>query len=217
MAKSSTLILNQGQIKKIVPLSEIRQVIDCVERAFLSYGQNKVQMSAKNYLYFKEYDGDLRIMPAFAPELKMAGTKIVNVHSQNSKKGLPTVMAAIVLSDAKTGFPLAFMDGTYITGLRTGSAGAVAVKYLAQKNSRTLGVVGAGQQALFQIAAICKVRKIKEIFIFDINQKNIENLSEQLRKIKIKIRRANLRETAGQDILVTTTPSRKPIIKAGKQ
>lgn len=213
MTKSSTLILNQTEIKKIIPLSEIKQIIDCVERAFLRYGQNKIQMPAKTYLYFKNYNGDLRIMPVFAPELKMAGTKIVNVHPQNSKKGLPAVMAVIILNDAKTGFPLAFMDGTYITGLRTGASGAVAVKYLARKNSKTLGVVGAGQQALFQIAAICRVRKIKEIVVFDINQKNIENLSKQLRKIKIKIKKASLEETVRQDILVTTTPSRKPIVK----
>ena len=207
------LILNQKEIQKILPLSEPEEVINCVERAFLNYTEERIQMPPKNYLYFKEYNGDLRIMPAFAPELKMAGTKIVNVHPQNPKKGLPTVMAVIILNGAKTGLPLALMDGTYITGLRTGAAGAVAVKYLARKNAETLGVVGAGQQALFQIAAICKVRKIKEIFVFDINQKNIENLSKQLRKIKIKIKKAEMKQVAKQDILVTVTPSKKPIIK----
>jgi len=207
------LILSQREVQKILPLPKIKEVIGCVERAFFSYGQGRIQMPAKSYLCFKEYNGDLRIMPAFAPALKMTGTKIVNVHPQNPKKGLPTVMAAIILNEAKTGLPLALMDGTYITGLRTGAAGAVAVKYLARKDAQTLGVIGAGQQALFQITAISKVRKIKEIFVSDINRQAIERLSRQLRKINLKIKKAELKEAASQDILVTVTPSEKPIIK----
>jgi len=207
------LVLNQNQIRKIIPLSKIKEVIDEVEKAFYSYTKGKIQMPPKSYLYFKEYNGDLRIMPAFAPELEMAGTKIVNVHPENRKKALPTVMAAIILNDAKTGVPLVLMDGTYITGLRTGAAGAVAVKYLARKDANTLGVVGAGKQALFQIAAILKVRKIKKIFVYDVDPRNIDELSRELNKIKIKIEKADLKRVAKQDVLVTVTPSNKPIIK----
>ena len=80
------LILNKTQIKKIIPLSKIKEVIDCVEKAFCDYGEKSVQMPPKTYLYFEEYDGDLRIMPAFSLKLKLAGTKIVNVHPKNPKK-----------------------------------------------------------------------------------------------------------------------------------
>ena len=208
------LILNQKQIKNIIPLSKIKTIVDCVEKAFSDYGKGeKIQMPPKIYLYFKEYNGDLRIMPSFSSYLKMAGTKIVNVHPENFKRGLPTVMAVIVLNDAKNGLPLALLDGTYITGMRTGAAGAVAVKYLARKNARTLGVVGAGQQAIYQIAAITKVRKIKEIFVYDINKQTIQRLKQILNKEKIEIKNADIKEVARKDILVTTTPSRKPIIR----
>jgi len=207
------LILNQQQIKNIIPLSKIKDVINCVERAFYHYGNKNIQMPPKTYLYFKEYNGDLRIMPAFSPSLKTAGTKIVNVHPDNPKKGLSTVMAVIVLNDARNGLPIALLDGTYITGMRTGAAGAVAVKYLARKDSRTLGVVGSGQQAIYQIAAITKIRNIKEISVFDINQKAVENLERILNKEKIKIKKASLKDVCQKDILVTTTPSRGPIVK----
>jgi alanine dehydrogenase len=213
MSKNTILVLSQSQIKKIIPLTEIKRVMERVEKAFLSYGQKKVQMPCKTYLYFKKYNGDLRIMPSFASELDMAGTKIVNVHPENPKKGLPTVMAAIILNDAKTGLPVALLDGTYITGMRTGAAGGVASKYLARNDAKTLGVVGAGVQSLFQIAAICRVRKIKEIFVFDINQEKIKWLSKQLKCLNLKIKTASLGEAARQDILVTVTPSEKPIIK----
>jgi alanine dehydrogenase len=211
--RKKILILNQNQVKKIIPLKEIKKVIGRVERAFDSYGRQKVQMPAKNYLYFKKYHGDLRVMPSFAPELDMAGTKIVNVHPENPKKGLATVMAAIILNDAKTGRPVALLDGTYITGMRTGAAGGVATKYLSRKNAETLGVAGAGVQALFQIAAICQVRKIKRIFVSDINQKKINWLANQLKPLKLKVQGVSLKEAAEQDILVTVTPSEKPIIR----
>lgn len=207
------LILNQKQVQKIIPLNKIREVINCVEKAFYDYGKNNVQMPPKTYLYFKKYNGDLRIMPAFSPKLDIAGTKIVNVHPDNSKKGLMTVMAGIILNDAKTGLILALIDGTYITGARTGAAGAVAAKYLSIHNAKTLGVIGAGQQAIYQIAAIVKVRNIKEIRVFDINGANIQKLKKVLGKEKIKIQEADLQKTVGSNILVTTTPSRKPIIK----
>jgi len=208
------LILDQEKVKKIVPLNQINKIIDVVEKAFFDYGQNIIQAPAKMYLYFKKYDGDLRIMPAYSSRLEMAGTKIVNVHPQNPKKGLKTVMAVIVLNDAKNGMPLALMDGTYLTGMRTGAASAVATKYLARKDAKTLGVIGAGYQSIFQIAALHKVKKIKETIVYDLSDSQIKKLAQILAKEKIKIKKAsNLKEAAQKDIVVTVTPARKPILK----
>lgn len=208
------LILNQEQVKKIIPLSKIREVIGAVEKAFGDYGKKKVQMPPKMYLDFPKFNGDLRIMPSFSETLKMAGTKIVNVHPDNPKKGLKTVMAIIILNDPKTGLAISLMDGTYITAVRTGAAGAVAAKYLARENATTMGVIGAGEQAITQIAAITKVRKIKEVAVFDLNEKVVDRLTKVLAKEKIKIKRAaKIEEAVKKDILVTTTPVRKPIIK----
>ncbi|HOA47323.1 MAG TPA: ornithine cyclodeaminase family protein [Candidatus Paceibacterota bacterium] len=207
------LILTQKEIKKILPLKKIDIVINAVQKAFSDYGQNKVQMPAKLYLYFKEFNGDLRIMPSFSETLKLAGTKIVNVHPDNYKKRLKSIMAVIVLNDARTGLPLTLMDGTYITALRTGAASAVATKYLARKEAKSLGVIGAGSQAITQILAIAQVRKLSEILVYDINEEAIKNLEKILANEKIKIKKASLKETAQKDILVTITPAKKPIIK----
>lgn len=207
------LIITKKEVEKIISLKEIKKVIAGVEKAFFDYGQGKVNMPAKLYLIFNEFNGDLRIMPSYSDVLKMAGTKIVNVHPDNPKIGLKTVMAVVVLNEAKTGLPLALMDGTYLTGMRTGAASAVATKYLARKDAGTLGVIGAGYQSIFQIAAITKVRKIKEILVYDLFEKQVEKLAKILVKEKIKIKKASLEETARQDILVTATPAREPILK----
>jgi len=207
------LILTQEEVRQIIPLAEIDKVVKRIEDAFAKYGKGGVDMPPKTYLYFKKDNGDLRVMPSFSEELKMAGTKIVNVHPDNPKSNLPTVGAVIVLSDAKNGAPLALMDGTYITGMRTGAAGAVASKFLAKKGAKTLGVVGAGRQAIFQIAATAGAIKLDDILVYDVNEKNVEALEIEMTKLGIKIRKANLEEVARQDILTTTTPAREPFIK----
>jgi len=207
------LILTQKDVQKILPLGQIKKVINVVEKAFFDFEQKIAEMPPKMYLIFKEFDGDLRIMPAFSKRLLIASTKIVNVHPQNPKKGLPSVMAVIILNDPKTGMPLALMDGTWITAMRTGAASAVATKYLARENAKTLGAVGAGFQAITQIAAISKVKKLKEIVVYDIREKALERLTKILAKEKIRIKKGSIEEVCQKDILVTATPSREPIVK----
>lgn len=207
------LFLSQNEVKKILPLKDIKKVILAVEKAFFDYAISKVEMPAKLYLSFKKFDGDLRIMPCWSETLFLAGTKLVNVHPRNPQKNLPTVMAVIILHDPKNGIPLAMMDGTWITALRTGAASAVATKYLARKEAKTLGVVGAGFQALTQIVAISKVRKIKEIFVFDIKKERIKKLAKLLAKEKIKIKEEKLEKVCQCDILTTVTPARSPVVK----
>lgn len=206
-------IITEKEVKEIIPAKEIQKVIDAVERGFSDYANGLIQMPPKQYLDFKEYQGDLRIMPCYSSILKLAGTKIVNVHPQNPQKGQPTVGAVVILNDAQDGQPLAVIDAAWITGMRTGAAGAVAAKYLAKKDAKTLGVIGAGQQAFFQIIATVKVREIKEILVYDRNEGSVTKFAESLKELGIKIKKASLEEAAKADILATTTPAREPIIK----
>ncbi|MEA1904420.1 MAG: ornithine cyclodeaminase family protein, partial [Candidatus Hadarchaeota archaeon] len=77
---------------EIVELVSISEVIGAVEDAFRAKGLGKVQMPPKSYVFFEEYDGDFRAMPAYLEELGAAGVKIVNAHPRNPKEhGLPNV------------------------------------------------------------------------------------------------------------------------------
>lgn len=139
-----TLILSRSEILSLLDMAEI---MDAVHEALREKATGRVQMPPKTYLYYEKYRGDLRVMPSYLEALESTAVKIVNVHPDNRKYGLPTVMATIVLLDPKTGFPMAIMDGTAITAMRTGAASAIATKFLARKNSETLGIIGAGAQA----------------------------------------------------------------------
>src|SRR4030042_2409161 len=123
-----TLFLTQTQVKNLISPAEANEA---VEKAFEAFGKGQTQMPPKSYLFYTPFKGDLRTMPAYIESIKATGVKIVNVHVNNNEKNLPTVMAKIVLKDPETGFPIAIMEGTFLTALRTGAAGAVAIKYLA--------------------------------------------------------------------------------------
>src|SRR4030067_2687848 len=149
--------------KEVESLLDMKGALKVVEEAFRQHGLKKIQMPPKLYLYFKNHNGDLRTMPAYLEEQDIAGVKIVNVHPDNPKKGLPTVMALVILNSTESGAPLAIMDGTYLTDMRTGASGGIAVKYLARKTSRTVGFVGTGNQARSQLLAINEIIDIHEI------------------------------------------------------
>ncbi len=200
--------------KDVELLLDMKGALAVVEEAFRQHGLKKVQMPPKLYLYFKKHNGDLRTMPAYLEEQDITGVKIVNVHPDNPKKGLPTVMALVILNSTETGAPVAVMDGTYLTDTRTGAAGGVAVKYLSRKNSETVGFVGTGNQARTQLLGIKEVIDIEEIKATSTQEKHTLAFKKEMEKIISCdiIPKKSVREVCDCDIIVTTTPSREPIV-----
>jgi alanine dehydrogenase len=200
----STLILDRNDVSSLLNMQDILKV---VEDAFRLWGEGKGEMPPKAYLTVE--DGDFRAMPAALPG--SAGMKWVNAHPHNRSKGLPSVMAVIIYNDPETGYPLAIMDATSITAYRTGSAAAIASKYMAVKDSRTMGVVGAGYQAYTQILAHAQLFSFSTVNVHDLSQEAAGKLKDSLSQFNIKI--TSIEEAVASDILCTLTPSRSPIVK----
>ncbi|MFO7967540.1 MAG: alanine dehydrogenase [Archaeoglobaceae archaeon] len=204
--------LKGDDVKKVLEMGE---VIESVETAFRYYGLGRVQMPSKSYLYFSKYNGDLRTMPAYIPDTDEAGVKIVNSHPQNPSKGLPTVLAIYVLNDPATGKPLAMMNATYLTDIRTGAGSAVATKYLARGDSRVMGIVGCGRQSRTQLSAISELFDLEEVLITDKSGEQCDLfIKEMENKIDADIKRVDLQEACRADIITTTTPVKEPIINS---
>ena len=211
-----TLILSEEAVKRVLSLEE---VMLAVESAFRMKVLGHAQMPTKQYLFIKKYNGDLRTMPSYLEETDVVAVKVVTSHSENQKYGLPTVMATIILIDPRTGAPKAIMGGTWITALRTGAAGAIAAKYLANPNPKTVGFVGAGTQARTQLMGLQTVfNTIEEVRVWDLNEKAALKYTKEM---KMKYNRTLIRSVKsiekaiqGADIIVTATPSRKPLVAA---
>ena len=209
-----TLIITKNDIAKVLTPSVANLA---VEKAFKAYGLGQVDMPPKSYLYFKK--GDLRAMPAYihGQGFDMAGMKSVNVHPDNKRYKLPSVMAVIILTDPKNGFPIAVLDGTYITNIRTGAAGALAAKLLSKKKGKVGGFVGSGIQAETQLACTMEVRKLEIIKVWRRNPRNTTvqpfcDWAQKKYKLKTIISQNIDEVTTNVDILFATTPSREPLV-----
>lgn len=209
-----TLILTGPDIEKILTPAVAN---DSVEMAFRAYGLGQIEMPAKSYLYFPK--GDLRSMPAYVhgEGFDIAGIKCVTVHPQNAAGSLPTVMAVIILNDPRTGFPLAVLDGTYLTGVRTGAAGAIAAKYLSREDAEVVGFVGCGAQARSQLSCLLCVRKIRKIKIWQFEgdkacAQSFRRWAKATFHVETMVSSRIDDVTLDADIVVTSTPSRTPLV-----
>jgi alanine dehydrogenase len=202
-----TLILTQRTIRSLITMD---QVVPAVERAFLAHGRGQALMPPKVYIDLPQHGGDFRAMPAYLDGA--AGLKWVNSHPQNpARHGLPSVMGVYILSDPETARPLAVMDATWLTALRTGAAGAVASKYLALGQPRSLGFVGCGVQArvLYEAHRVIYGDSL-DLYMADANPAAAEAFAGEAGGDAVSVARA-----AACDIVCTTTPARAPVVQRG--
>jgi len=211
-----TLLLTEKDVKELLSMDE---VMKAVELAFREKGLGHVQMPAKLYLFYNKYKGDLRAMPSYLEKLDVSAVKVVNVHPENRVKyGLPTIMATIVLVDPKNGAPLAIMGGTYITEMRTGAAGGVVAKYLAKKDSSVVGLIGAGAQARTQLMGLLSLyKKLEEVRVWSLpdgtKEAFVAEMEPKYGDVAEIIAVESVKDAVeGADIVVTITPSRKPLV-----
>lgn len=200
----STLFLSRNDVRGLLNMAD---VIEAVEQAFRHRALGNARMPAKAYLVLDQ--GDFRAMPAALPGL--VGMKWANVHPQNPPLGLPTVMAILIYNDPATGYPLAVMDATDITAYRTGAAAAIASRYLARKDSHTLGIIGAGRQACTQLVAHAELFDLSLIRVFDRLDAAVEELISSFPEYPLKA--CSLEETVASDIVCTLTPAQEPFVK----
>jgi ornithine cyclodeaminase/alanine dehydrogenase-like protein (mu-crystallin family) len=153
--------------------------------------------------------GLLAAMPGYADGI--LETKLVSVFAGNHEIGLPTHQATIALFDDATGKPLALMDGTEITAVRTGAASAVATRVLARPDARVLAVLGAGVQARSHIDAARRVREFAEVRVASRSPEHARALAEEIGGTAS----ASFEEAvAGADVVCACTDAGQPIFAA---
>lgn len=197
-----TLILSH---RDVANLADMELAVAAVEGAFREHAEGRARMPSKVYLDLPEYDGDFRAMPSLMGGY--AGVKWVNAHPHNRERhDLPTVLGTYILSDPRSGFPLAIMDATLLTALRTGAAAAVATKYLARLPLTQVGFIGAGVQArMFRDAH--RVLGSFELLAADRDPRRAEELASESGG-----RAVSVEEAAGCPVVCIATPSTSPVI-----
>jgi ornithine cyclodeaminase/alanine dehydrogenase-like protein (mu-crystallin family) len=213
------LILTGDDVRRALPMAA---AMDAVERAFAQLAAGQAEVPLRPHVTVPEADGLLLVMPAYLSESGALAVKALTIFPHNSEcHGLPAIAALVTLFDATNGVPLALLDASYLTALRTGAASGVATRLLARRDARTLALFGAGAQALPQAWAVCVARQIARIWLVNRTGAHAERLAAELRAFgepipaDVRIAASAHEALAEADVICTATASSVPLFADG--
>src|SRR6266446_1240217 len=198
------LYLNEEQVRHHLRMEEL---IPAMEKALIDFSAGKVTQPVRSVITVDPPGGFFGMMPALTPE--GLGIKIVTFYASNVERGIPTHMATIFLVDPETGAPLAVMDGTLITEMRTAAVSAAATKLLASPQAKVLAILGSGVQAHSHVEALRLVRRFEEIRVWSSTKAHAERFAKEI-GAKAMSAEAAVRDT---DVVVTATNSKTAVLK----
>jgi len=207
-------ILTESDLRDLLTLD--RGTIACVEEAFNALATKPVVMPPVLHLEIAEANGEIDVKTAYVPGLDSLAMKMSPGFFDNPKIGLPSLNGLMVVLSAKTGLVEAvLLDNGYLTDLRTAAAGGVAADWLARKDAARAGIVGAGVQARLQLQALSLVRPLESALVWARDGGNAEACAEEMTEalgIPVSVADEIAPLVEASDILVTTTPTHKPLI-----
>lgn len=202
------LYLNKEAILKAV---SVQDVIDAIDQAYEVYQSNQFIMPTRQQII--DGDNTLLLMPCLTE--KAIGTKLVTSFPSNTDH--PVLHGFVILNSQQNGEIMALMDGTFITGFRTGAIGGSAVRHLAKKDASTAAIIGTGVQGLYQAVAACAERPITDLYLYNRSPDKIPSFTRSLQEWlgnQVRIHVADTAEEAVQeaDIIITATTSKEPVL-----
>ncbi|MHA2164709.1 MAG: ornithine cyclodeaminase family protein [Candidatus Hodarchaeales archaeon] len=209
---------------KIIQLAKINVIltnidpIGIIEEGFVAYSQGKVVVPPVGEMIFDnpEYPGDCHIKYGFIRNYDYYVVKIAQGFYNNPKLGLPSINGLNILFNQKNGaIECILLDEGHLTNIRTASAGAVAAKYMAPKEVKRIGIFGAGIQGKLQLRYLKSVVDCRDAIVWGRNQEGLDSYLKSMADSSFDIVTTTNPEdiTSTCNLIVTCTPSKKPLIK----
>ena len=182
-------------------------LIPVMERTLIDFSAGRIVQPVRTSIPVPGGEGVLALMPAVYGDVM--GVKLLTYNAANAARGLPVYFTTVHLFRAATGEPLAIMDGTALTEMRTAAVSAAAVKLLAKRDARVLAVLGSGVQARAHVAALRVVRPFTDLRIWSRTPSNAEALARDAGGTSMDAERA----VRGADVIVTATGAAEPVLR----
>lgn len=203
------LILNDAEIKSLLTA---QQLLEAVEAAITAYEKNESIVPKR--MHIDHGTDTLLCMPSFNNDF--FGVKLVSVVPGNASRKLPVTNGVMLLNDAATGLPLALMNASALTALRTGAVGAIGLKHLTPESATSIGLIGCGIQGMYQVLFACSVRPIRVIYCLNRSAETVDRLQQfiALHHPEVKVMAcANVTELLSKTyIVITATTSSTPVL-----
>lgn len=209
-----TRILARSDVEELLSLEECIGAVEC---AFRDDAEGRGL--GRGVLGISMTGGGFHIKAAGLPgEAPVFATKVNGNFFGNAALGLPRIQGLVVLCDARHGYPLAVMDSTWITALRTGAATGVAARHLALPGASTVTIAGCGVQGRLQLRAVAAVRPVVRVFAYDTHPAVAEAFAREMSsELGRDVRAVHdlAAATRASGIVVTSTPARAAILQVG--
>ena len=195
-------------------LLPMQDCIGVMAEAMRAASSGKVSVPPRSVASLIDDSGQLFLMPASALEPPVYGAKVIGHHLGNPAKDLPSVQGYVALFDHGTGTPVAIVEGSAITALRTAAASGLATRELARQDASSHGVMGTGVQAAAHIESVACVRTISEVVVWGRDAAKAQAFADdQARKSGIRVTAsADPAEVAGCDVVTTATGASEPVL-----
>jgi alanine dehydrogenase len=202
------LVLGEGEVSDLL---DLRELLDTLGDGFRALTAGEVNAPERNEIAMPA-ESFLLSMPGVRPGGQMT-VKVVTVFEENHAAGLPSHLATITLYDSSTGACLAFMDGTYITAIRTSASAAVSTRLLARDDAKMLTVLGAGVQGLNHLRVFPLIRDFTEISLGSKHYEDAQALAD--RHPDVHAVEDFEQAVRSSDVVALATHSADPVIEAG--
>ena len=207
------IIINLKEIKSIIKNVD---VVSAMTEGFIQYSNGNTVVPPVGELLFEKPKGDAHIKYGYIKNDDHYVIKIASGFYENAKLGIPSSQGLMLLFDQKTGVPIAvLLDEGYLTDIRTAAAGALAAKFFAPKEIKAIGIIGTGIQAKLQLQHLQKHTPCDTVWVWGRNKEHAEKFKNDLSAdFKINIAKSTTELAKHCNLIVTTTPSEKPLLKA---
>ena len=203
--------LSAADVRLALPMPE---AIAVMKSAFLELSEKRAIVPMRTHVPMPEHKGDVLVMPAYSPDTARFGLKVITLFENNPALKLPFIQAMVMVFDTTTGSPVAIMEGTSLTAIRSGAASGAATDLLARADARVVAVFGAGIQARTQLEAVCAVRQIRQARVFDQDHARAAAFARETSAafgITVTTAATSAEALEGAEIICTATTSSTPV------
>ncbi|GLX70362.1 ornithine cyclodeaminase family protein [Paenibacillus glycanilyticus] len=207
------LVIDRHEVSELLTMDSCIPLMEDVLKD-LSAGQAEQQL--RSVVPVRE-GGLMGLMPAYLLRQEIVGAKLISVFPHNHDRGLPSHQGVISLFDATSGAINAIVDGRQVTAIRTAAVSAAATKLLARADSRSLALIGTGEQARSHLEALLLVRPIEQVRVWSPNKEHAHkfrtSMSDRYPSLTIEVANTAREAVAEADIICTLTSSTIPVLE----
>ena len=209
----SVIVITAAEMDRALPMAECIEAMDRVLRVLAAGG---AQLPLRSMLKLPDGSGLLGLMPAVLADPPVMGLKVVTVMPGNHGTELDAHQGAVMIFETRRGQPLAILDATSVTRIRTGAVSGVATRALAREDAGDLAILGSGTQAISHLEAMACVRRLRRVRVWSHDAGNARRFADREgARLGLEIEVAASAEQAvrGADLICTTTSAKEPILE----